>query len=79
MVETKPPPPRQFVAFNWLSLAGCTWTEPTSIWPADTILVDGSITEIGTFPPGVGVKSELSVGSRIFYDWPSLDISFGKS
>gem|GEM_PF-2370650 len=43
MVETKPPPPRQFVAFNWLSLVGCTWTEPTSVWPVDSILVDGSI------------------------------------
>jgi len=43
MVETKPPSQRQFVAFNWLSLAGRTSTEPTSVWPADTILVDGSI------------------------------------
>jgi len=67
MVETRPPPPRQLVAVNWLSLAGCTSTEPTSVWPADTIFVDGLITEIGTFPPGVGVKSELSVGPRISY------------
>ena len=43
MVETRPPLPRQFVAFNWLSLVGCLWAEPASVWPVDSILVDGSI------------------------------------
>jgi hypothetical protein len=28
---SKLPPQRQFVALNWLSLAGCTFTEPASV------------------------------------------------
>ena len=43
MVEIKPPYPRQFVAFRRLSLVCCTSTEPTSVSPADVILVGCSI------------------------------------
>jgi len=40
MAGDKPPPQRQFVALDWLSLASCSWAEPASVSPADTILVD---------------------------------------
>ena len=45
MADVLPKSQRQLVALSQLSLAGCTSTEPASVWPAKNI-ISNSLTDV---------------------------------